>query len=720
MCRTTLGTLVALGCTLGLWGQVGRQLSFDKADFGGGKYAPGIQDGVARYTLEHGYIANLQQEFPALAVTDFPFFAIRARDLKGGIFVKFKVDGEWQKSWVVEGWHPADTETRFVDLRPSGGRQVSGVWLNSCSSTDGAEWLLDWLGFVKSENPLNVHVATAGGLADESGKRCLRCDLRNGLGSEARLLCAVRSLAPAVPFASRQTLDLPVNASASVDLAVPSRAGTRYELRISERDSQTIHYQAPLTVPPVLEARLAVPSYRGAIYASEKVERVEVSCRLNVLPPLGAGLVLRTRLLQDGKVLREEHAAAPAVEGRTDVAAAGLAPGEYAVEVELARAERALDCRRLPLRVYGPCPQEVRLDADLNTVVNGKPFLPVGLYSVPRQHLETVARAGFTAVLTYDSGTESLAAYLDEAARVRLMAVVHSPATWFGEGGEARLRTAVAALRGKPALLGWYLIDEPASDRPGQSPQDLARLYALMQELDPFHPTFTVYCQPAEFALYGDTHDVFMCDPYPVGNRSLDYVAEWTDLGNAAMASRKPVHVVPQSFGSEQGPQTWWHMPTAEQELCMGYLALVHGAKGLFYYRFDVQRYDQALADAGKWPWPTIGYLPDLQPAAWAGLAKCAQQLKELAPVVLAPTPGNAVTVSPGQPGLHVALREYQGTRTLIAVNPAAEAVSARLTVDGLTASRAAVLFEGRQVGVQDGRLEDRFEPFAVHVYRFE
>lgn len=713
-----LRMLIGLGCTASLWGQIGWQFTFEGAGLADGKYAPTLRNGTAHYLLEHGYIANLQEEFPALALAEFPFFAIRARDLKGGIFVRFRVDGEWQKSWVIEGWHPADTETRFVDLRQGGAKEVSGVWLNSRSSTAGAEWLLDWLGFVKSENPLTVRVATAGGLADESGKRCLRLDLRNGLGTRVRLLCTLRGLPPAGAFEMQQTLDLALDEARAVDLAAPAQPGARYELRIADRDSRTVYYQTPLTVPPVLEARLVVPGYRNAVYASERIERLAVGCQLNILPPIGPGLSLRARLLQTDTVLCEAQTADPALDARIELPVAGLEPGGYAIEVDLTRASQALGRERLPFRVYGSSPNEVRIDADLNTLVNGQPFLPVGLYSVPLEHLATVAQAGFTAVLTYDSATASLTAYLDEAARVGLMAVVHSPAAWFGEGGEARLRTAVAALRGKPALLGWYLIDEPSSDRAGQTPADLARLYALMQELDPYHPTFTVYCQPAEFALYADTHDVFMCDPYPVGNRPLNYVAEWTDLGNAAMAGRKPVHVVPQSFGSEQGPQTWWRMPTAEEERCMGYLALVHGAKGLFYYRFDVQRYDRALADAGKWPWPTIGYLPDLQPASWAGLANTARELRDLAPVILAAAPAARATAD--TPALHVALRQTGGGLTLIAVNPTEEPLTARVAVPGLTATRAEVLFEGRQVAVRAGALEDRFEGFAVHVYRFE
>ena len=714
-----VGALLASACMAGPSSQVGWQFTFDTAGFGGGKYSPIQRDGTAHYVLDHGYIANLQQEFPALTVAEYPFFAIRARNIRGGLFVKFKVDGQWQKHWVIGGWMPKVCQTRFVDLRKYG-EKVSGLWLNSQSSIDGAEWLLDWLGLVKSENPLNISIMTAGGLVRLPEGRNLRFTLRNGLGTDARLVCTVAGRSPDDAFRSQESVDTKVNQSRRVDLRVPARPGARYELSVEDRDTKALYYQESLTVPPVVEARMVVPSYRNAIYATQKLDRVRVACRLNVLPPVADGLRIRTRLMHGDKAVREAETTHREVEARLEVPCRGLSAGEYRVEIELGRGDQVLGRQRLPLHVYGSCPNEVRIDEDLNTLVAGRPFLPVGFYSVPRKHLETVAQIGFTAVLTYGSGTEGLKAYLDEAERVGLKAVVHSPAKWFGKDGEARLREAVAALKDKPALLGWYLIDEPSNGRDGQRPADLGRLYALMQELDPYHPTFTVYCQPAQFALYRDTHDVFMCDPYPVGNRPLTFVAEWTKLGKEAMAGRKPVHIVPQSFGSEKGPQTWWHMPTAEEEMCMGYLALVHGAKGLFYYRFDVQQYDKTLADAGKWPWPTIGYLPELRPAAWAGLGEIGRQLRQLAPVILASEPKTGVTVFPRKPGLHVTLREYQGQRYLIAVNPAAEAIEATMAVEGMKASKAEVLFEDRQVAVNAGVLKDSFAKLAVHVYRFE
>ena len=709
---------------------IGWQFTFDRTGFGQEKYNPAIANGMAHYVLEHGYLSNVQQEFGPLAIADFPYFGIRARDVRGGIYVKFRIDGQWQKSWAVANWLPRDFQTRYVDLREYG-EKVSGLWLNSQSSVDGAEWFLDWVGLVKSDNPLNVNILSAGALTRLPDSRSLVFTLTNGLDAEAELVCAVEGLPPNLERNAGKPFRLSPGQTTQVSLATASEAGSRYELSVVDRNTEAVYYRAALVVPPVLEARVQSPSYRNAIYATQHLETVELRCGINVFPPASWELELNAMLLQGEKLLRQTASSIRDSEAHLAIPVEGVDVGEYAVVIDLKHKNRRLARSRVPLHVRAPHPNEVRIDRNLNTVSNGKPFLPVGFYSVPTQYLQRVAEAGFSVVLTYSRGTEHLREYLDEAARVRLKAVVHSPALWFGENGEEKLRDAVATLRDHPALLGWYLIDEPSLERKGTAPADLARLYALMQELDPYHPTFTVYCRPEEFAAYRDTHDVFMCDPYPVGHQPLPYVAKWTELAKAAMAGEKPVHIVPQSFGSEKGPQVWWRLPTAAEEICMGYLALVHGAKALFYYRFDVQQYDKSLADQGKWPWPTIGYLPALWPETWAGFEKLGPQLKRLAPVILSPEPEAKITVTPEKPALHVALREHQGTRYLFAVNPHEDIIDARITVEGMTAETVQRLPEGsagpaaesvteRYIAVKAGAFLDRFGKLAVHIYRLE
>lgn len=722
--------LVLGACHLASAKHIGWQFTFDRGEFGQGKYNPAIANGVGHYVLEHGYLSNVQQEFAPLATADYPYFGIRARDIKGGIFVKFKIDGQWQKRWVVANWRPRELQTRHVDLREFG-EEVSGVWLNSQSSVDGAEWFLDWVGFVKSDNPLNVNIISAGALTRLPDGRSLIFTLTNGLDATAELVCAVEGLGPNRERHTSKPLRLRPGQTTRVKLPTAAEVGSRYELFIVDRNTEAVYYQAALVVPPVLEARMQVPSYRNTIYATHHLKAVELRCRINVLPPMPRELELTAMLLRGEKLLRQTAATTRESEAHLAIPVKGVGIGEYSVVIDLKHKHQRLARCRVPLHVYAPHPNEVRIDENLNTMSNGRPFLPVGFYSVPTQYLQRVAEAGFSAVLTYSSGTEHLKRYLDEAARVGLKAVVHSPGLWFGKDGEKKLRAAVATLKDHPALLGWYLIDEPNTGRKGTTPADLARLYALMQELDPYHPTFSVYCRPEEFAAYKDTHDVFMCDPYPVGNRPLPYVAEWTELAREAMRGEKPVHIVPQSFGSEKGPQVWWRLPTAAEEICMGYLALVHGAKALFYYRFDVQQYDKSLADQGKWPWPTIGYLPALRPETWAGFEKLGPQLKRLSSVILSPEPKAKIIVTPEKSALHVALREHQGTRYLFAVNPHEDVIDARIMVEGLTAETIHRLPEGsagpaagsvaeRRIAVKAGAFLDRFGKLAVHIYRFE
>ncbi len=300
----TVVLLLALISAPGLTAQIGRQFTFDSADFGGGKYSPVVADGVAHYVLEHGYIANVQQEFPALSVADNPFFGLRARDVKGGIFVKFRIDGEWQRSWVIAGWKPSEFETKYVDLRRYGD-EVSGVWFNSQSSTDGAEWFLDWLGFAKSDNPMNVRIVTPGGLVKLPDERALSLSLRNDLDADVQLMCTVQGLPPHDEFQSRQSVDATAGEDRAVTLRVPADSGARYRLSVEDRDTKTVHYEEILTVPPLVEARMIVPSYRNAIYATQTVDKIRVDCMLNVLPPLIGDIKLRTRLMQGDRELHE-------------------------------------------------------------------------------------------------------------------------------------------------------------------------------------------------------------------------------------------------------------------------------------------------------------------------------------------------------------------------------------------------------------------------------
>jgi hypothetical protein len=61
-------------------------------------------------------------------------------------------------------------------------------------------------------------------------------------------------------------------------------------------------------------------------------------------------------------------------------------------------------------------------------------------------------------------------------------------------------------------------------------------------------------------------------------------------------------------------------------------------------------------------------------------------------------------------------LKRHGGKSYLLAVNAAAEPVSAKLAVP--EAATADVLYENSTCDVEDGHITDDFAPFAVHIYR--
>ena len=79
----------------------------------------------------------------------------------------------------------------------------------------------------------------------------------------------------------------------------------------------------------------------------------------------------------------------------------------------------------------------------------------------------------------------------------------------------AALEKMVLAVRDHPAVVGYYLADEPGGQ--GIPPNILQESYVVVKAIDPFHPVFMVFCcsNPAEYEL---TFDVGATDGYPIPN----------------------------------------------------------------------------------------------------------------------------------------------------------------------------------------------------------
>jgi|LSQX01.3.fsa_nt_gb hypothetical protein len=132
--------------------------------------------------------------------------------------------------------------------------------------------------------------------------------------------------------------------------------------------------------------------------------------------------------------------------------------------------------------------------------------------------------------------------------------------------GESIYRDQARRYADNPAMLMWYLWDEPNE---GQA-RELRDHNAWRHAFDKHHPTFIASCRPDLFKMHASFADVFAMDPYTSSAQAL----EWCRRAQKEVAGdlHKPVVVIPWA-DSKPGDipfQAW--------------IAIVHDARGIIWY----------------------------------------------------------------------------------------------------------------------------------------
>ena len=367
-----------------------------------------------------------------------------------------------------------------------------------------------------------------------------------------------------------------------------------------------------------------------------------------------------------------------------------------------------------------PKPNAVKIDRRTGgLIVDGKPFFPFGFYThkgrfyddpvAPRQVLDMEAAFKFNLICAYHNFDVAfrkakrgeITKFLDRADAVGLK--VHYDIRQMccakpSEETAAQIADDVAAHRDAPALLCWYLADEPAGQR--IPPEQFLELYPRLKALDPYHPTTMVFCVPKRAHEYLEGLDILMVDPYPIPNAPVTRVADTVDLVRRAAGPGVPIWCVPQAFGGGEG---WGREPTPREERCMTYLAIVHGATGIHYF---IRRPPMNN--------PFVG-------ALWGEIRAMASEIRELAPVLLSPEPECAVEAVPADPALHLMGKRFKGEAYVFCVNT--QKRPRQITVQCQAAPcepTAQALFEDRSVAISsDGRIDDIIDGLGVRVYSY-
>ncbi|NLF17264.1 MAG: hypothetical protein GX595_08400 [Lentisphaerae bacterium] len=332
-------------------------------------------------------------------------------------------------------------------------------------------------------------------------------------------------------------------------------------------------------------------------------------------------------------------------------------------------------------------PARVRIDTEGRFLVDGRPYLQhsFGLEFVSHLDvLNAVAGYGFRDVciqIRESLTTAQLTAIFDRCAAVGLRLI-----PWLdGRMSREQFTAHITALREHPALLCWYVYDEPSGSRFAEAD---ARVH-LAKELDPDHPAFVNYLPNR---LENQTGDIYSTDVYPIPHGTpMAAIQAVSRMAAAAAPERKPVWMWLQGTG-----YAYWmaREPTPRELSCMAYGSILAGARGLYYFA-QMPRTRQCLDEMR---------------------ALCVE-IDAIAPALGSPSAPPALTCSQPQ----VMAKAYATTEAVvvIAVNTTSRPCEARFTLASPAGGPAiSVLFEDRDVRRDGGAWEDRFGTHERHVYR--
>lgn len=229
----------------------------------------------------------------------------------------------------------------------------------------------------------------------------------------------------------------------------------------------------------------------------------------------------------------------------------------------------------------------------------------VGWYDTARRP-ETPARLaalGFDSVLPYTTGSsvESIRAYLAEAERAGIGVHVDITKGRSLEESGKPLEDYVRALRDSPAILSWYLYDEPEW-RPKATPRKLEASYSRIKAQDPDRPVSMVFILPGLSGAYRGAVDSLWIDWYPVARGGREFAAlrggryadRMKSFGRRADRYGLPLTLVPQGYGEDEDGehQFWRRLPTPAETRYMFWASFLARPEEIVYWTLYRTRED--------------------------------------------------------------------------------------------------------------------------------
>ena len=366
--------------------------------------------------------------------------------------------------------------------------------------------------------------------------------------------------------------------------------------------------------------------------------------------------------------------------------------------------------------------RKVTTDSRGRTLVNGKPFLPIGVFTsgLSKKTIDTLTAGGVNCVLPYSSmalrfskkkpsikntievldycnskGLKIIFSGKDIGSKMR-----YGVNEWYGaKGQDAVIRKVVASFKDHPSILAWYVNDEQAiSEMPR-----LTRMRALYNKLDPDHPTYGLDYKYESLPMCGPTADIFGIDGYPI-SKKRPYSLIRKEYGIKQLKKLDlPMWVVPQMMNmgafyakDKKDCAKRFHNPSEDQMRSMVLLDAIYGAKGFIFYHYDYLKSWKLSKDNFKKAWP-----------AFCGVVKT---LNDLKPFILSDKPAEKVNLKQVSGQVRACkMIDNSGNKVILLVSLGPDAAKATFTLKGKFKSRygKTKLVNGQYIFVSKGISSD-------------
>lgn len=427
---------------------------------------------------------------------------------------------------------------------------------------------------------------------------------------------------------------------------------------------------------------------------------------IGIIPDSGSPVGYQLQLLRDGRVVASaDHA----VGHRLEAAVPDLPMGTTLFSYRILQDGHVGQEGSVELDKLASKANAVQIDELTGGLIaDGLPFFPFGFYCTPVGDLpEREVVHGFNEIGPYQSNLPATRterkAYMDRCAQLGIR-VQYAVNSLIGSGHNgarglemsdadklALLKEEVIAFRDHPALLSWYINDEP--DGQGRPPAILEAAYRTIHALDPYHPVSVVFMMPSKAADFRHTMDIAMTDPYPIPGPA-DKVMNDLAAYNEAYRYEKSVWLVPQAFG---GQEMWAREPTAQEIRLMTYMGLISGVKGIQYYVH------------------AAGNINPQSVSAWSACSDLAVETAQMTSFLLSADEAPAIHADDSK--ILTRVFRYKNNLLVLAANNENRPKPIELSIDTALSGQAECWFENRSVRLENGRLQDMIDGYGTRVY---